>query len=74
MSKNSLPPTAKVVGLDLGLSTFAALSNGSKLARHRWMKQAEQNIAFRPDYRRLRRRFQVENPNHSLEVGPLLIG
>jgi putative transposase len=42
---NLLPPTDKVVGVDLGLSTFAALSNGHKLERQRWMKQDEKDIA-----------------------------
>jgi putative transposase len=42
---NSLPPTDKVVGVDLGLSTFAALSNGEKIARQRWMKRDEKDIA-----------------------------
>ena len=40
-----LPPVAKVVGVDLGLSTFAYLSNGEKIARQRWMKQDERDIA-----------------------------
>jgi putative transposase len=40
-----LPPTDKVVGVDLGLSTFAALSNGEKIARQRWMRQDEKDIA-----------------------------
>jgi putative transposase len=40
-----LPPTDKVVGVDLGLTTFAALSNGEQIARQRWMKRDEQDIA-----------------------------
>lgn len=40
-----LPPTDKVVGVDLGLSTFAALSNGEKIKRHRWMKVDADDIA-----------------------------
>jgi putative transposase len=40
-----LPPVAKVVGVDLGLSTFAYLSNGEKIVRQRWMKQDERDIA-----------------------------
>ncbi|MFN8465453.1 MAG: transposase [Caldilineaceae bacterium] len=40
-----LSPVAKVVGVDLGLSTFAYLSNGEKIARQRWMKQDERDIA-----------------------------
>jgi putative transposase len=41
----SLPPTEKVVGVDLGLSTFAMLSNGEKIARQRWMKRDANDIA-----------------------------
>jgi putative transposase len=40
-----LPPTDKVVGIDLGLTTFAVLSNGDKITRHRWMKQDSKDIA-----------------------------
>jgi putative transposase len=40
-----LPPTDKVVGVDLGLSSFAVLSNGQKIARQRWMKRDEKDIA-----------------------------
>lgn len=40
-----LPPTDKVVGVDLGLTTFAVLSNGEKIARQRWMKRDEKDIA-----------------------------
>jgi putative transposase len=39
-----LPPTDKVVGVDLGLTTFAALSNGEQIARQRWMKRDEKDI------------------------------
>jgi putative transposase len=40
-----LPPTHKVVGIDLGLTTFAMLSTGEKIARQRWMKQDASDIA-----------------------------
>lgn len=40
-----LEPTPNVVGVDLGLTTFAYLSNGEKIARRRWMKQDEADIA-----------------------------
>lgn len=42
---NPLPPTDKVVGVDLGLSTFATLSNGDKVKRQRWMKVDAKDIA-----------------------------
>jgi putative transposase len=40
-----LPPTGKVVGVDLGLTTFAVLSNGEKIERQRWMKRDENDVA-----------------------------
>jgi putative transposase len=40
-----LAPTHKTVGVDLGLTTFAHLSNGEKIARQRWMKRDEKDIA-----------------------------
>ena len=40
-----LPLTDKVVGVDLGLTTFAYLSDGTKIARQRWMKQDAKDIA-----------------------------
>jgi putative transposase len=40
-----LPPTDKVTGIDLGLSVFATLSNGERIARQRWMKRDENDIA-----------------------------
>ena len=40
-----LEPTPNVVGVDLGLTTFAYLSNGEKIVRQRWMKQDERDIA-----------------------------
>jgi len=40
-----LEPTPKVVGIDLGLKTFAYLSNGSRIERQRWMKHDAADIA-----------------------------
>ncbi len=40
-----LPPTDKVVGVDLGLTTFAVLSNGDKITRKRWMKRDAKDVA-----------------------------
>ena len=40
-----LEPTPKVVGVDLGLTTFAYMSDGEKIARQRWMKQDAKDIA-----------------------------
>ena len=40
-----LPPSPEVVGVDLGLKTFARLSNGETIPRHRWMKHDASDIA-----------------------------
>jgi putative transposase len=40
-----LAPTHKVVGVDLGLTTFAYMSDGTKIDRQRWMKQDAKDIA-----------------------------
>jgi len=39
-----LPPSTEVVGVDLGLTTFATLSNGEKIKRQRWMKKDEKSL------------------------------
>ena len=41
----SLPPTDQVAGVDLGLKTFAMLSDGSSIKRQRWMKRDAADIA-----------------------------
>ena len=41
----SLPPSVEVVGVDLGLTVFATLSNGEQIKRERWMKRDEKDIA-----------------------------
>ncbi|MFN8492355.1 MAG: transposase [Caldilineaceae bacterium] len=40
-----LEPVGKVVGVDLGLTTFAYCSDGEKIERQRWMKQDASDIA-----------------------------
>ncbi|MEZ4735510.1 MAG: transposase [Caldilineaceae bacterium] len=40
-----LPPTDQVVGIDLGLTTFAYFSNGDKIDRQRWMDSDARDIA-----------------------------
>lgn len=40
-----LPTNHNVVGIDLGLTTFAYFSNGDKIERQRWMKKDETDIA-----------------------------
>lgn len=40
-----LPVSSEMTGVDLGLTTFATLSNGDKIKRQRWMKRGEKDIA-----------------------------
>ncbi len=40
-----LPINSKVVGIDLGLTTFATMSDSTKIDRQRWMKQDAKDIA-----------------------------
>jgi len=40
-----LPPNDRVVGIDLGLTTFAVLSDGNEIPRQHWMKRDERDIA-----------------------------
>ena len=40
-----LPTNHNVVGIDLGLTTFAYFSNGDKIKRQRWMKKDASDIA-----------------------------
>jgi putative transposase len=40
-----LPPIDQVVGIDLGLTTFAVCSDGKEIKRERWMKRDAKDIA-----------------------------
>ncbi|MFN8374660.1 MAG: transposase [Anaerolineae bacterium] len=40
-----LPVSDNIVGVDLGLKTFAVLSNGEQVKRQRWMKQDAADVA-----------------------------
>jgi putative transposase len=40
-----LPQNDRVAGIDLGLTTFATLSNGDEIKRQRWMKRDAKDIA-----------------------------
>ncbi len=42
----ALPESVKDVGIDLGLTTFATLSDGSEIANPRYMRKAERKIKF----------------------------
>lgn len=39
-----LPPSVEIVGIDLGLTTFATFSNGETIDRQRWMKRDEKEL------------------------------
>jgi len=39
-----LPVSSEMVGIDLGLTTFATLSNGETIERQRWMKRDEKDL------------------------------
>lgn len=40
----ALPVSSEMVGVDLGLTTFATLSNNETIERQRWMKQDEKDL------------------------------
>lgn len=39
-----LPPSSEVVGIDLGLTTFATFSTGETIERERWLKRDEHDL------------------------------
>lgn len=41
---SSLPVSSEMVGVDLGLTTFATLSNSETIERQRWMKRDEKDL------------------------------
>ena len=45
VEEKPLPPVDRIVGIDLGLTTFAVFSDGHEIQRQRWMKQDAQDIA-----------------------------
>lgn len=63
-----LPPTHKAVGVDLGLTTFAYMSDGTKIVRQRWMKQDAQDIAR---LQRKKERFAKGSPERSKVIRAL---
>jgi len=44
VTPKTLRPTDKVVGIDLGLTTFATLSDGTAIKRQRWFKRDEKDL------------------------------
>lgn len=63
-----LPVNDNVVGIDLGLTTFAHFSNGKKIERQRWMKQDEQDIAR---LQRKKEKFAKDSPEYRKVVHAL---
>jgi putative transposase len=45
VEERPLPPVERIVGIDLGLTTFAIFSDGQEIQRQRWMKQDANDIA-----------------------------
>jgi putative transposase len=54
VARQPLPPVEGAVGVDLGLSSFAAFSNGEQVANPRWLRQREK--ALRRSQRNLSRK------------------
>jgi putative transposase len=54
-----LPPTTQETGIDLGLESFATLSNGERIVNPRWYRKAER--AFKAAQRRVSRRKKGSN-------------
>ncbi len=54
-----LPLVDHVVGIDLGLKTFATLSDGGQIKRQRWMKQDAADIAR---LQRQKERYATDSP------------
>jgi putative transposase len=63
-----LSPSGKVVGIDLGLSTFATMSDGNRIDRQRWMKRDADDIAR---LQRKKDRFEKGTPGHRRAVHAL---
>jgi putative transposase len=63
-----LPPIDKVVGIDLGLTTFAVLSDGNEIRRERWMKRDGQDIAR---LQRKKEKFEKGSPERKRVVHAL---
>lgn len=58
----SLPPAGKAVGIDVGLESFATLSDGTQIANPRYYRAAERKL--KQAQRRLSRRVKGSNRYH----------
>ena len=56
VTEATLPASSQAVGVDVGLTSFAALSTGEKVANPRWLRQREQ--ALRRSQRNVSRKQQ----------------
>jgi len=63
-----LPPSIEAVGVDLGLTTFAVLSNGEKIERQRWFERDKKDIAR---LQRKKERLSKGSPEHRKTVHAL---
>jgi len=63
-----LPPNDRAVGIDLGLTTFAVLSDGNEIERQRWMKRDAQDIAR---LQRKKEKFEKGSPERKRVVQAL---
>jgi putative transposase len=59
VAPSPLPPTGKAVGVDVGLESFATLSNGVQIANPRYYRAAERKL--KQAQRRLSRRMKGSN-------------
>ena len=59
IAPSPLPPTGKAVGIDVGLESFATLSNGMQIANPRYYRAAERKL--KRAQRRLSRRVKGSN-------------
>jgi putative transposase len=59
VAPSPLPPTGKAIGVDVGLESFATLSNGTQIANPRYYRAAERKL--KQAQRRLSRRVKGSN-------------
>lgn len=60
--KNILPESREYVGIDVGLKTFATLSNGASIDNPRFYKEEEKELA------RVHRKFSLSKKNTSIKL------
>jgi putative transposase len=62
VAPSPLPPTSKAIGVDVGLESFATLSDGTQIANPRYYRAAERKL--KQAQRRLSRRMKGSNRRH----------